>query len=448
MELILLVLREFRYFFKSKKIKKYITIVLIILLLLFFYNRVFAVDFSDFPDFPEYYYQNQCDHYFIFYDHSNDKYTLVFWAGTSAIEKNGYIYPGVTNNSYFGGSYEISSSSLSNGGSWGDYSHPDAPRGYYYNHNSNRDYLYSNDNIYYEDGSVFMSANVFNKVAPFITNEVGSIESWNFESFEFDSGEYSYFDNVSVKFYYSIDNTNWQQAEIFSLDTESDYVVRDDPFSETFTANIPRSEIFKNFSLKTGDYIGFEIFYKNQSDYYGPYQLTVSNSSSGSGSGSNTSVQDYTNQFSNLENSINGTTQAIESQTNAINGTTQAVNDTNDFLKDNTVDDSQFNLPTVDVNDPTANFFDTIFMGLYNAVTNNEEKTISLEILGNNINISSADFNYLNGNEWNVLRIILSSMWVFGIGIYILKDIRKMIDKIKDGNVENMATDDIKANMV
>ena len=149
-----------------------------------------------------------------------------------------------------------------------------------------------------------------------------------------------------------------------------------------------------------------------------------------------------------MQNSINGTTQAINNQTNAIEGTTQAVEETNDFLKDNTVDDTQFDMPTVEVSDPTANFFDTMFTGIYNAVTTDADKTINVELLGNSFTINSADFNFLQGSAWSLIRIILNAMWVIGIGLYILKDIRKMIDKIKDGNIENVTNDDIKADIV
>lgn len=164
--------------------------------------------------------------------------------------------------------------------------------------------------------------------------------------------------------------------------------------------------------------------------------------------GSNNSSEGSTQDFSGLQNSINNTTTAINNQTNAINGTTQAVEETNDFLKDTTVDDTQFDMPTVEVNDPTANFFDTMFTGIYNAVTTDEDKTINIPLLGNNITVNSADFDFLQGSSWSLIRIILSAMWTIGIGLYILKDIRKMIDKIKDGNIENVANDDIKADIV
>lgn len=164
--------------------------------------------------------------------------------------------------------------------------------------------------------------------------------------------------------------------------------------------------------------------------------------------GSDNPSQGTSQDFSGLQNSINNQTQAINNQTNAIEGTTQAVEETNDFLKDTTVDDSQFDMPTVQVNDPTANFFDTMFTGIYNAVTTNEDKTINISLLGNNITVNSADFDFLQGNSWSLIRIILSAMWTIGIGLYILKDIRKMIDKIKDGNIENVTNNDIKADIV
>lgn len=150
----------------------------------------------------------------------------------------------------------------------------------------------------------------------------------------------------------------------------------------------------------------------------------------------------------NPNNSSSETNQDLSGLQNSISGTTQAVEETNNFLQDTTVDDTQFDMPTVEVNDPTANFFDTMFTGIYNSVTTDEDKTIILPILGSNISVNSADFNVLQASEWSLLRVILSAMWTIGIGLYILKDIRKMIEKIKDGNIENVTNDDIKADIV
>lgn len=159
-----------------------------------------------------------------------------------------------------------------------------------------------------------------------------------------------------------------------------------------------------------------------------------SDDSGESGDSGTTNDKDYTENFDNLENSINGTTSAIQ--------------DTNDFLKDESVDDSDFELPTVEVDDPSANFFDTIFTGVYDAVTIEEDVTIGIDVMNTHVKISSADFNFLVDERFSLIRTILSYSWIFGIGMFILRDIRKILDKIKNGDVDTAVTDDVKADMV
>ena len=144
--------------------------------------------------------------------------------------------------------------------------------------------------------------------------------------------------------------------------------------------------------------------------------------------------KDYTENFNNLQNSVDN-----------LNQTQQ---ETNDFLKDDTVDDSNFELPTVEVSDPTANFFDTLFTGLYGAFTSTGNKTISFKVINTDITINSSDFKFLIADEFTLLRYLLSTTWVVGIGMFILKDIRSMIEKIKNGDIEGIAKGDIKADMV
>lgn len=120
-----------------------------------------------------------------------------------------------------------------------------------------------------------------------------------------------------------------------------------------------------------------------------------------------------------------------------------------DILTDTTdPDDDFFELPSVEVNDTTANFFDALFMGLYNAFNTEEDITLTIPIRDHNYTISTAQFNLMNNEGFNPLKAFFSALWVFGIGYWILKDIRKIFDRIKDGNVEGAVNEDVKANMM
>lgn len=160
------------------------------------------------------------------------------------------------------------------------------------------------------------------------------------------------------------------------------------------------------------------------------------------------SAPDYSEDFSQINNNLDNIENEIKDTNDKLDNVNNSINETNDFLQDTTVNDSDFKLPSLDVSDPTANFFDTVFMGLYNAITSDEDKTISFKVMDYDVVLNSADFNFLSGSGFSVLSTFLNMAWVFGIGMFILRDVRKIIETIKNGEIDKIGKTDIKADVM
>lgn len=123
------------------------------------------------------------------------------------------------------------------------------------------------------------------------------------------------------------------------------------------------------------------------------------------------------------------------------------VDNIKDFLgQDATVTDEQFsdNFPTVEVDDPSEDFFSWIFDQIENIFTSTTAQTLQFELFGTTYSYSSNDVYVPN----NTLKTFIGLYCDFSICMWIIKDVRKVINKIKEGNIEALSDEDITANMV
>ena len=155
-------------------------------------------------------------------------------------------------------------------------------------------------------------------------------------------------------------------------------------------------------------------------------------------------------QINDINNNINNSTQAIVQQ---ISGDTQkiteSIEEVKDFLSgeiDNNKSGEIENALNVqiEITDPTEDFFSWFFNQIKDCFTVTGNQTLTFEILENEITINSDDY---------IIDIpILSTILGTGSGIFILygilQDIRKEIEKIKEGKFEELGKEDISANML
>lgn len=476
MDIIYILFKELRYILRNRFVKKYISFAIIIILLTILCSRVFAID-NDFNfdnDFIEnfvpftdnqgvclssencYFVVRQDNYGYYVYFLPKEHFENAYLHTESFLDSSGYQnwnVGGVDDESFY---------------CYGCYFKKSGSQYVYRDSRSYRGLQHSGGTEFHIE--LFLPSQLIYTDLPLYTNFQISMESYEVfvsttEQTESPVRIYTnWFDNQYRGNYAVSIITNPDSVSALSIEMEVEGNPAGNSQYRYYFDVTSNGDYDIVFSLTYQDYRSINIIRKSvtniisQSTGGGQGENEGGQSSGGGnseGESSSSSSKDYTENFDELKQSINNTTasinnqtQAINNQTNAIEGTTQAVEETNSFLKDNTVDNSQFDMPTVEVNDPTANFFDTMFTGIYNAVTTDEEKTINVDLIGNTFSVNSADFNFLQASNWSLIRIILNAMWVIGIGLYILKDIRKMIEKIKDGNIENVTNDDIKADIV
>ena len=135
------------------------------------------------------------------------------------------------------------------------------------------------------------------------------------------------------------------------------------------------------------------------------------------------------------------------------NNVTNNLTNINDSLTNTDITDSDDALAesgviTEDNEDITATGFDNIFNMFYNGITSNPVNIV-LPIPFTNKTII-IEPNYIRnalGNQ-NILLNLIESFWYFAVSLYIVKDIQKVIEKIKSGDITSSSDTNIKADML
>lgn len=144
-----------------------------------------------------------------------------------------------------------------------------------------------------------------------------------------------------------------------------------------------------------------------------------------------------------IEGDVEETTENVEEMKDDVKAMKDYVTST-----DKSVDTS---LPSSSgANDPTSSGFNNIFMRFYNSMTSDSASDIIT------VPIPYADRSFdLNPlfirSWWNSLGAInnmVSAVWFFLVGLYIAKDIHKIIHDIQDGSIMTKTDTDIKTEML
>lgn len=101
---------------------------------------------------------------------------------------------------------------------------------------------------------------------------------------------------------------------------------------------------------------------------------------------------------------------------------------------------------TVDI---TQDGFNSIFTTLQNYFTSNNGGSLTLTIpfVNKSITISKSSV-YGNFKQLSTIENLASLVWYFVISLYIVKQVQKMINKIKSGNLEDVVDNNIKADIL
>ena len=159
----------------------------------------------------------------------------------------------------------------------------------------------------------------------------------------------------------------------------------------------------------------------------------------------------YSNTFEIYSNIIDNSATGTVDNNGDINidiDTGKTVDNIKDFLGESpqtTESEIKDSFPQVQIEDPTNNFFAWVFSEIEDIFLTTEDKTFTFSLFtGNSYTIHSNDITVPS----SPLKTLVGLSVDFGICYYILKDIRKTIEKVKKGSFEDIASEDITANMV
>lgn len=147
----------------------------------------------------------------------------------------------------------------------------------------------------------------------------------------------------------------------------------------------------------------------------------------------------------NVVNAINKTNDEIKSE---ISNSTDKINDNinNNDVSDVDTSGITNSDTTVDI---TQDGFNSIFNTLQTYFTSNNagSLTITLPFVNKSITISKATV-FGNFKHLSTIENFSSLAWYFVISLYIVKQVQKMINKIKSGNLEDVVDNNIKADIL
>lgn len=128
---------------------------------------------------------------------------------------------------------------------------------------------------------------------------------------------------------------------------------------------------------------------------------------------------------------------------------------TNEFLTDDNIDNSNVNTPSQpSQNDPTSGGFDNIFNSFKSAFTDTSDAEISIPVPFTNRSFylqSNFLSKYLKDMKFvgNVgLLDFVHMFWLFIFSLYIVKDVEKVVEKIKNGDIATSSDTNIKTEML
>ena len=148
------------------------------------------------------------------------------------------------------------------------------------------------------------------------------------------------------------------------------------------------------------------------------------------------------------DNVVNAINQSNADITNEINNSADKINDNINNNDTSEVDTSGITNSDTTV-DITQDGFNSIFATLQAYFTSNNGGSLTLTIpfVNKSITISKSSV-YGNFKQLSTIENLASLVWYFVISLYIVKQVQKMINKIKSGNLEDVVDNNIKADIL
>lgn len=138
--------------------------------------------------------------------------------------------------------------------------------------------------------------------------------------------------------------------------------------------------------------------------------------------------KDYNQKFDNIQNSINQQGQNINNSLNNLNTT----------ITDDNVNTDGLQFATDNTTNPTSDGFNTFFNTVYNAFckTSSEPLSFTLPYINKSVTLNpDIVSDGMKQSGLGVVISLISSFYYFSVCLFIYKDITKIIDNLKSGNI-------------
>lgn len=294
----------------------------------------------------------------------------------------------------------------------------------YANNSTRKAYMYTNLPIFTDNTYTtrFWDGLTPPFVEPFIVTSSSDIESWRYSDLVINIGSIPITDTIG-------NSTNFTLTTTYESDMNKfDFDISCEPYldSETKLITIPRHLILNNFIIEDFS-INFELFIRGygiiNSYDLGDYTITL------------TTAQ--VNEI-NGQNALDREEENNQRLVNSIEESNNYLNELSSTDIDNSLITDYFNIDDGGGTATDSTGIESFFMILYNAFCTNEpiNVTFTLPFVNKNVVISSAE---ISSHYPQSLKSLVSVIAWGGIALFICKDIRKMIDKMQEGNVENVS---------
>ena len=160
---------------------------------------------------------------------------------------------------------------------------------------------------------------------------------------------------------------------------------------------------------------------------------------------------------STINNNINKTNTSITNMNTNLGGkidtTNQELGELNTQFEDfanadtSSTDSSSSSILTeneFDIEDPTADTLTNTFQGIANIMTTVDNSPVSVDFMGEQVELRPDYFKIPDGP----IKSLFVAYFCYWVGKSIILDIRKTINKFKEGNFEQVGSEDITADMV
>ena len=169
-------------------------------------------------------------------------------------------------------------------------------------------------------------------------------------------------------------------------------------------------------------------------------------------------TKDYTNSISSVKSAIDKTNTIMGQVNDNIKNESKKIQDSiknstdsiNNTITDSNVDDVPISdLPTDDTKDITQDGFNNLFNTIENLFTTGKSVDVVIKIPFTDKSFTiNANTVYGDTSKLGAVKSFIQAWYYFFISLFIVKDINKKINKIKSGNIENVQSDDIKADIL